>query len=115
MIRRAVVDDFVGIVFLIGAAGVTRRARPRPRMECPGIAEPHEFPLRRAAGEKQQGEEREARSHRIALTHARSWGFKSSVEREEYFPAIFAMEFLVSLILTSSLVIIGGVDSCGSF
>ena len=115
MIRRAVVDDFVGIVFLIRVAGAAPRAMARAGMECPGIAELHEFALRSAGGEKQQGEKREARSHRIALTHARSWGFKSSVEREEYFPAIFAMEFLVSLILTSSLVIIGGVDSCGSF
>ena len=59
MIRRAVIDDFVGIVFLIGAARAAPRAVARAGMESPRIAEPHKFPLRRTRSEEECDEERE--------------------------------------------------------
>lgn len=59
MVRRAVVDEFVGIVFLIGAARATPGAMARAGMESSRVAEPHKLPLRRAGCEKECGEERE--------------------------------------------------------
>lgn len=59
MIRRAVVDDFVGIIFLIGAARATPRAMARAGMESSRVAKPHKFPLRRAGGEEECGKDRE--------------------------------------------------------
>ena len=56
MIWRTVVDDFVGIVFLIGAApGAVARAG----MESASVAEPHELALRRAGGDEQNCKKRE--------------------------------------------------------
>ncbi len=57
MIRRAVVDDFVGIVFLIGAIRAAHLLVVT-RSESSRITEPHKFPLRRAASEKQNGDKR---------------------------------------------------------
>ena len=59
MIRRAVVDEFVGIILAIRPAEIPLRSRLRPRAKCARIAEPHKFPLRRTASEEQNGEERE--------------------------------------------------------
>ena len=59
MIRRAVIDDFVGIVFLIGAVRAAPRAMARAGMESSRVAKPHKFPLWRAGGEEECGEERE--------------------------------------------------------
>ena len=51
MVRRAVVDDFVGIIFLIGAVRAAPRAMARAGMESSRVAEAHKFPLRCAGGE----------------------------------------------------------------
>ena len=59
MIRRAVIDDFVGIIFLIGAARATPRAVARAGMESSRVAEPHKLPLWSAGGEEQCDDERE--------------------------------------------------------
>ncbi len=59
MIWRTVVDDFVGIVFLIGAARAAPGAMARAGMESSRVAEPHKLPLRRTGGEEECGEERE--------------------------------------------------------
>ena len=55
MIWRAVVDDFVGIVFLIGAAP---RAMARAGMESSRVAKAHELALRCAGGDEQNGKKR---------------------------------------------------------
>lgn len=59
MIRRAVVDDFVGIIFPIGAVRAASRAVARAGMESSRVAEPHKLPLRRTRSEEECGEERE--------------------------------------------------------
>ncbi len=59
MVRRTVVDDFVGIIFLIGAVRAAPRAMARAGMESSRVAKAHKFPLRRAGGEEECGEERE--------------------------------------------------------
>lgn len=59
MVRRAVIDDFVGIVFLNGAVRAGPRAMERARMESSRVAEPHKLSLRRAGGEEQCDDERE--------------------------------------------------------
>ena len=56
MVRRTVVDDFVGIVFLIGAAP---GAMARAGMVSSRVAEPHKLPLWSAGGEEECGEKRE--------------------------------------------------------
>ena len=59
MIRCAVVDDFVGIVFLIRAIRATPRAMARAGMESSRVAETHELALRRAGDEEECGKKRE--------------------------------------------------------
>ena len=59
MIRRAVIDDFVGIVFLIGAVRAAPRAMARAGMESASISETHELALRRTRSEEECDEERE--------------------------------------------------------
>ena len=59
MIRCAVVDDFVGIIFLIGAVGAAPRAMARAGMESSRVAEAHELALRRTRSEEDCGKKRE--------------------------------------------------------
>ncbi len=59
MIRRAMIDDFVGIIFLIGAVRAAPRAMARAGMESASIAETHELALRRAGDEEECGKKRE--------------------------------------------------------
>ena len=58
MIRRTVVDEFVGIILAIRSAEIPLRPRLRPRAKWARIAKPHKFPLRRTASEEQNGEKR---------------------------------------------------------
>ena len=73
MIWCAVVDEFVGIVFLFGLAGLARRARSRPRTECPGISEPHKFPLWRTGSDEQNGKNRKKAFFQDGVFNSVEW------------------------------------------
>ena len=59
MIRRAMIDDFVGIIFLIGAVRAAPRAMARAGMESSRVAKAHKLSLRRAGDEEECGKKRE--------------------------------------------------------
>ena len=65
MIRRAVVDDFVGIVFAIRAAHLLVGTRS----ESSRVAKAHKLPLRRAGGEEECGEKRQQALVREGMFH----------------------------------------------